>query len=139
LTDIASHVLTGWTSIGPKARPHVLADGAPRIRVKADDLCGAGVESVPKTVGMREGLPVLEDDRMMDLPNVIWCTGFRQDFGWIEMPVLGDAGEPVHERGTASEPGLYFVGLDFLYAFTSENVGGVGRDARRIAKNIAAS
>jgi putative flavoprotein involved in K+ transport len=43
----------------------------------------------------------------------------------------------VHERGVASEPGLYFVGLDFLYPFTSENVGGVRRDAEHIAKHIA--
>jgi putative flavoprotein involved in K+ transport len=43
----------------------------------------------------------------------------------------------VHERGIVSEQGLYFLGLDFLYAFTSENVGGVGRDAARIARHIA--
>jgi putative flavoprotein involved in K+ transport len=43
----------------------------------------------------------------------------------------------MHKSGVASEPGLYFVGLDFLHAFTSENVGGVGRDARRIAKHIS--
>jgi putative flavoprotein involved in K+ transport len=43
----------------------------------------------------------------------------------------------MHEHGVASEPGLYFVGLDFFYSFTSENVGGVGRGARHIAKHIA--
>jgi putative flavoprotein involved in K+ transport len=42
----------------------------------------------------------------------------------------------MHERGVTSESGLYFVGLDFLYSFTSENVGGVGRDARHIARRI---
>src|SRR5205823_31945 len=53
------------------------------------------------------------------------------------LPVLDGDGAPVHERGVAAEPGLYFVGLDFLYSFTSENVGGVRRDARHIAKHIA--
>jgi len=133
---VASHVLTVRTPIGRKARPHVLANGAPRIRVKTDDLAEAGVDQVPKTVGVRAGLPVLEDGRVLDVANVIWCTGFRQDFSWIDVPVFDDEA-PRHQRGVTSEPGLYFVGLDFLYAFTSENVGGVGRDARHIAKQIA--
>jgi len=130
-------VLTVKTPLGRKLRPHVLSDGAPLIRVKAEDLSRAGVERVPKTVEVRDGLPVLEDGSVVDVANVIWCTGFRQDFGWIDVPVFGEAGEPVHERGITSAPGLYFVGLDFLYAFTSENVGGVGRDARHIARHIA--
>jgi putative flavoprotein involved in K+ transport len=133
---LASHVLTVRTPIGRKVRPHVLACGAPRIRVKTDDLDAAGVARVPRTVGVSDGLPVLEDGRAMDVANVIWCTGFRQDFSWIDVPVVDRNSAPIHERGVASEPGLYFVGLDFLYAFTSENVGGVGRDARRIARRI---
>ena len=134
---IASHVLTVRTPLGRKVRPHVLADGAPRIRVKTDDLDAAGIDRVPKTVGVQDGLPVLEDGRVMDVANVIWCTGFRQDFGWIDVPVFADDEAPVHERGVTSEPGLYFVGLDFLYGFTSENIGGVRRDARHIVKRIA--
>jgi len=134
---VASHVLTMHTPLGRKARPHVLASGAPRIRVKSDDLREAGVEQVPKTAAVQDGLPVLEDGRVLDVANVIWCTGFRQDFSWIDVPVFDGNGAPVHERGVASEPGLYFLGLDFLYAFTSENVGGVRRDARHIAKHIA--
>ena len=134
---VASHVLTVKTPIGRKVRPHVLEGGAPRIRVKSQDLVAAGVEPVGKTVGARDGLPVLEDGRVMDVANVIWRTGFRQDFSWIEVPVFGEDSEPMHERGVASESGLYFVGLDFLYSFTSENVGGVRRDARHIAKHIA--
>jgi putative flavoprotein involved in K+ transport len=134
---VASRVLTVKTPLGRKVRPHVLANGAPRIRVKTGDLDAAGVERVPKVTGVRGGLPVLEDGRVMDVANVIWCTGFRQDFSWIDLPIFGEDGGPVHDQGLASEPGLYFLGLDFQYAFTSENVGGVGRDARRIARHIA--
>jgi len=134
---VASHVLTIKTPLGRKVRPHVLANGAPRIRVKTDDLVAAGVERVAKTVGVTGGLPALEDQRVLDVANVIWCTGFRQDFSWIDVPVFGEQRELRHERGVTSEPGLYFVGLDFLYSFTSENVGGVGRDARYVAKRIA--
>ena len=134
---VASHVLTMKTPLGRKARPHVLEGGAPSIRVKSQDLLGAGVECVAKTVDAHDGLPVLEDGRVMDVANVIWCTGFRQDFSWIEVPIFGEDTQPMHERGVTSELGLYFVGLDFLYSFTSENVGGVGRDARHIARRIA--
>jgi putative flavoprotein involved in K+ transport len=135
---IASHVLTTKTPIGRKARPHVLAEGAPLIRVKSEDLLAAGVERVPKTIGVSEGLPALEDGRVLDVANVIWCTGFREDYSWIDLPVFGDDGEPMLERGVANERGLYFVGRDFQYSFVSENVGGVRMDAKYIAKHIAA-
>jgi putative flavoprotein involved in K+ transport len=104
--------------------------------VKSEDLATAGVERVPKTVGVSDGLPILEDGRILDVANVIWCTGFRQDFSWIDVPVFDEDSEPMHHRGIASEEGLYFVGLDFLHSFRSENVGGVGADARYIAKHI---
>jgi putative flavoprotein involved in K+ transport len=134
----ASYVLTVRTPLGRKARPHVLENGAPLIRVKSDDLARAGVERAPRTVGVRDGLPLLEDGRVPQVANVIWCTGFRQDYSWIDVPVLGEGAEVKHERGVCPEAGLYFLGLDFLYSFTSENVGGVYRDARYIAKHIAA-
>ncbi len=89
-------------------------------------------------VGVRDGMPLLQDDRVLDVANVIWCTGFRPDFSWIDLSVFGDRGEPVQDRGVVvSEPGLYFVGLHFLYAATSEVLPGVGRDAEYIAKHIA--
>jgi putative flavoprotein involved in K+ transport len=134
---VASHVLTMRTPLGRKARPHVLRHGAPRIRVKSKDLDAASVEQVPRTVRVEDGLPVLEDGRVLDAANVIWCTGFRQDYSWIDVPVFDGDGTPVHERGVASEPGLYFLGFDFLYSFASENVGGVYRDAKHIARHIA--
>jgi putative flavoprotein involved in K+ transport len=136
---VAGHVLTVKTPLGRKVRPHVLENGAPLIRVKSDDLQAAGVERVPKVLGVSDGRPLLEDGRVMDVSNVIWCTGFRQDFSWIDVPVFDGNPGPIHERGVAPEPGLYFVGLDFLYSFASENVGGVRRDARYIAKRIAAA
>ena len=72
--------------------------------------------------------------------NVIWCTGFQPHFAWIDLPVFHNDGQPLHERGVVSaQPGLYFVGLPFLYALTSSLVGGVGRDAEYIAKHIASN
>ena len=130
-------LLTVSTPIGRKARPKILSSGGPLIRVKPKDLAAAGIRRVPRTMGVREGLPVLEDEKVLDVANVIWCTGFHPGFSWLQLPVL-DQDEPMHERGVVTtEPGLYFVGLTFLYALSSSMVHGVGRDAERIAKAIA--
>jgi putative flavoprotein involved in K+ transport len=70
--------------------------------------------------------------------NVVWCTGFRPDFGWIHLPVFAADGYPRHDRGVVpSAPGLYFLGLICLRAAASALVGGVGRDAAYIAEQIA--
>ena len=81
---------------------------------------------------------MLDDGRVLEVANVIWCTGYELDFDWIDLPVFAENGVPVHDRGVVrSAPGLYFVGLLFLYALASALVGGVGRDAEHIAKHIA--
>jgi putative flavoprotein involved in K+ transport len=137
---IGHHVLTVNTPIGRRVRPKLLAHGAPLVRVKPKDLAAAGVERVPRVVGVRDGLPMLEDERALDVGNVIWCTGFRPDFSWIDLPVFeDDRREPIHRRGIIDrEPGLYFVGLFFLYAMSSGFFRGVGRDAGHVVKSIAA-
>jgi putative flavoprotein involved in K+ transport len=131
-------LLTIKTPPGRKLRPKAISRGGPLIRVKQHDLDAAGVERVPKTIGVKDGLPVLDDGRIMDVANIIWCTGFRPGFSWIDLPVMGGR-EPVHERGiVSSQPGLYFVGLHFLYGMSSGMIHGVGRDAKYIAEHIAA-
>jgi putative flavoprotein involved in K+ transport len=113
--------------------------GGPLIRVKPKDLHLAGVERVPRTAGARNGQPVLEDGRVVDVANIIWCTGFHPGFSWIDLPIFGKDGRPVQERGmVVNEPGLYFVGLLFLYAASSVMIHGVGRDAEYIADTICA-
>jgi putative flavoprotein involved in K+ transport len=88
--------------------------------------------------GVRDGKPVLEDGGMPDVTNVVWCTGFHPGFSWIDLPVIRADGTPIHERGIVpGEPGLYFVGLHFLYALSSTMIHGVGRDAKRVADTIA--
>jgi putative flavoprotein involved in K+ transport len=69
---------------------------------------------------------------------VVWCTGFRPGSSWIDLPAI-DEGEPDQRRGIVeAEPGLYFLGLKFLYSVSSEQIHGVGRDAAHIADAIAA-
>jgi putative flavoprotein involved in K+ transport len=138
---IGHRILTVRTPIGRKMRPKLLSHGAPLVRVKPKDLAAAGIERAPRVVGVRGGLPLLEDERVLEAVNVIWCTGFRPDFSWIDLTVFGDEEdpiEPIHRRGiVADEPGLYFVGLFFLYAMSSGFLPGVGRDAEYIVKDIA--
>jgi putative flavoprotein involved in K+ transport len=131
-------VLTMKTPVGRKLGPKIVSEATPLIRVKSKHLAAASVERVPRVAGVRGGLPLLEDGRVLDVANVIWCTGFRQDFSWIDAPTFGDDGQPVHERGVAaSAPGLYFMGLMFQYAVASDVIPGVGRDAEYVAKHIA--
>jgi putative flavoprotein involved in K+ transport len=131
---IFHRVLSLATPIGRKLRPKMLHRAAPLIRTRPKELAAAGVVRVPKVVGVRDGLPLLEDGRTLDVANIVWCTGFDPGFSWIDLPVFGPDGFPRHEAGIATtEPGLYFVGLPFLYAFSSEMIQGVGRDAERIA------
>jgi len=132
-------VLTMDTPVGRKLRPQMLAHAtAPLIRATPDVLAAAGVRRVARTAGARGGKPLLEDGRAVDVANVIWCTGYQPGFSWIELPVFDETGQPCHDRGVVrSEPGLYFVGLHFLYAMSSTMIHGVGRDADHVADVIA--
>jgi putative flavoprotein involved in K+ transport len=88
---------------------------------------------------VRDGLPVLEDGRVLEVANIVWCTGFRPDLSWIDVPVFNGDSKPTHDRGIVdSEPGLYFVGLEFLYAVSSSQINGVARDAKHVVKAVAA-
>ena len=134
------HILTVATPIGRKLRPKLLSTATPLVRVKPKDLIDAGVESVSRVVGVRNGRPLLADGRTLDVQNVIWCTGYEHGFPWIDLPLSEDHGLPLHERGiVANVPGLYFVGLHFLYSMTSATLMGIGRDAARVVKAIDSS
>ncbi|MDQ0768090.1 putative flavoprotein involved in K+ transport [Pseudarthrobacter defluvii] len=134
-----SHVLNLNTPAGRKARPQVLAHSGPLVRVKNRDLLRAGVERVPRTEGTQGGLPMLADGRTLDVPNIIWCTGFHPGLEWIHLPVFGPGGEPEQDRGVAkAQAGLYFLGATFQQSLASSMVNGVGRDAAFIARRIAA-
>jgi putative flavoprotein involved in K+ transport len=91
-----------------------------------------------RTVGVEDGRPTLDDGRVLDVKNVVWCTGFRPDYSWIRFPFeIGEDGFPVQYRGVvSSSPGLYVVGLPFLHSFASMLIGGAGRDAERVVRHI---
>lgn len=141
LRFVATRVLTESTPLGRKAKSEIRAHGGPLLRVKRADLEAAGVERVlERTVSVASGRPVLADGRVLDVANVIWCTGFRNDYSWIRFPLPLDADRfPEQKRGAVrSCPGLYFVGMPFLHSFASTLIIGAGRDAKRVADDIVA-
>jgi putative flavoprotein involved in K+ transport len=135
-----TRVLTVRTPIGRKARRKMRSHGGPLLRVKEADLRAAGVERVARVGGVAGGRPVLEDGRVVNAASVVWCTGFRNDYSWIRFPLpLGEDGYPEQTRGAVPGlPGLYFVGLKFQDSFGSTLILGAVRDAKRVAKQIAA-
>jgi putative flavoprotein involved in K+ transport len=77
----------------------------------------------------------------LDLQNegiktIIWATGYQFDYSLTKFPVLDDDGYPVQERGVTEVPGLYFVGLHFLYKRVSGLPWGIAADAEYIADHI---
>ncbi|HET7698021.1 MAG TPA: NAD(P)-binding domain-containing protein [Vicinamibacterales bacterium] len=133
------HILTLDTPIGRKVRPGFINGGMPLIRTRNADLAAAGVTRVPRMDGVSGGYPRLADGTITRVSGVVWCTGFDMGRSWIDLPVFDAHGEPIQERGVVpGEPGLYFVGPHFLYSASSTMIHGIGRDARHVAKRIAA-
>lgn len=136
------HVLTRRTPIGRKEMQKVRHEGGPTTRVKAHHLAERGVErSEHKVTGVSaDGKPVLADGRVLDVANVVWATGFRRDFSWVEAPLHVEDGWPAEYRGVVADvPGLFFCGLAFQFAFGSMVLPGVGRDAAYLARQICRS
>jgi putative flavoprotein involved in K+ transport len=81
--------------------------------------------------------PILTLDlQAAGISTIIWASGYRLDFGWVQMPVFDEMGYPVHWRGVTAFPGLYFLGLLWLYKRKSALLYGVGEDATFIASTI---
>jgi len=81
--------------------------------------------------------PILELDlRAAGITSVIWCSGFRYDYGWVKLPLVDGASEPVHRRGVTGYPGVYFLGLRWLWKRKSPFLSGMGEDAEYLADQI---
>ncbi|HWZ41469.1 MAG TPA: NAD(P)-binding domain-containing protein [Bradyrhizobium sp.] len=92
------------------------------------------LRQTPKTLPEVETLD-LRDAR---ITTVVWATGYRYDFAWIECPVFDQQGAPEQRRGVTGVPGLYFLGLPRMYKVKSAFLWGVGEDAEYLANHIAA-
>ncbi|VXC72957.1 Portal protein [Arthrobacter sp. 9V] len=133
------YILNLNTPMGRKAAPKFKAMAAPLIRTKSKDLAAAGVQLNPRLAGVQDGLPVLEDGQRLEVANIIWCTGYHEDYSWVKLPAFDDHGEPQQTRGVAnSVPGLYFIGQEFLFSAASATLPGTCRDARFLAGQVMA-
>ncbi|MET4638421.1 NAD(P)-binding domain-containing protein [Mycetocola sp. 2940] len=131
-----TRVLTLRTPIGRRAAAQF--SGPPLIRTRLRDLAAAGVTRVPRIADVVAGRPATADGQALDVATVIWCTGYREDFGILDLPGAS-AERPDQVRGVVSAiPGLYLLGQQFLYAATSATLPGVSRDAKYLASRIAA-
>ena len=93
---VQRNVLCLRTPIGRKAAPKMRGMATPLIRVKPKWLQRTRVQRVGRVVGVQVGLPLLEDGQVLDVSNVIWCTGYHHDFPWIDLPSFDEHGSPVH-------------------------------------------
>ena len=102
------------------------------MNVPADDRAEAA-----SAVWVPPAEPVLEIDLYTaGISTVIWATGYQLDFGWVHVPVFDEVGAPIHQRGVTSSPGLYFLGLPWLYKEKSALLFGIGEDAAYLASAI---
>jgi len=132
------HVLTERSKPGRKVQAEMVqGHGDPWIRQKEKDIQQAGVRRTARIAGIVDGRPETEAGEVLDVRNVIWCTGFEKGFGWIDLPGLDSSGRLDEERGAVvGQPGLYVLGQEFQYMFNSHTVGGVGKDAAYVVQQL---
>jgi putative flavoprotein involved in K+ transport len=97
-----------------------------------------GVDVKPRAVGVSGRAVSFKDGTELHVDAVIWATGYRSDYSWIEPPVLGSDGRLQHRRGVTDVPGLFFLGLSWQHTRGSALIGWVKDDAQFIAEQIAA-
>ena len=125
--------------VGRRLMGNGLFTGDPLVGFSRRALMIPMLTTVGRTVGVSNGHPRLDDERVLDdVRTVVWCTGFRPDFRWIQLPVFGPEGYPHHRRGiVAAAPGLGFVGLRYQYRIGSSLIGGVREDAEYVVRQLA--
>jgi putative flavoprotein involved in K+ transport len=107
--------------------------GHPLVGLRPADLERDGLVRVGRVRGACDGRPQLDDGRVLDVGTVIWATGYRPHYPWIDLPIFDAGGAPRHEGGLVPEAsGLAFLGLPYQRRLNSGLVGGVGSDAREI-------
>lgn len=133
----AYFILTIKTPVGRKVKPIITASGSPLISVSINEVKEAGIECLPRLKGVENGLPLLDDGRILEVASIVWATGYKPDFSWIKFDVSDAAGWPKTYRGISKEfQGLYFAGMIFQFGLTSGLVGGVGRDAAYLVNHL---
>ncbi|GAB3873825.1 NAD(P)/FAD-dependent oxidoreductase [Hymenobacter segetis] len=110
--------------------PVVSGDLARLRQLPAATFIGRATAALPTGAiqGQREASPPLD--------AVVWATGYRPDYNWLELPILEADGQPRHQRGLTAAPGVAFLGLDWLDSRNSALLNGIGADARRVVQAL---
>ncbi len=126
--------------VGRRMMRDRLFAGDPLVGIAPGELERAGVVRVGRCIAVEKGeLQCEGDTRVPSVSGIVWCTGFRPDYGWIELPALGLDGYPRHRRGIANDvPGLGFLGMRFQHRMSSALLGGVGEDAEYVVDRLLA-
>jgi len=97
-----------------------------------------GVELKPRATDVTGRIVRFEDGSTLEVDAVIWATGYRPDYSWIDLPILDYNGRLRHRRGVTDVPGLNFLGLPWQWTRGSALIGWVKDDAAFLAERIAA-
>ncbi|WP_250005121.1 NAD(P)/FAD-dependent oxidoreductase [Actinoplanes sp. M2I2] len=123
--------------LGRLVRARLARRGGPLIWQTEALLRRVGVRRVPRVAGVRDGLPQLVDGRVLAVAAVVWCTGFRPGYGWMDARALGPHGWPEHFRGvSATLPGLGYVGLPQQNTLGSGFLGAMSNDAASVVARL---
>jgi len=71
-----------------------------------------------------------------EIKAIIWATGYRPDYSWLEVPVLDRKGRLRHDGGIVSSPGMYLMGTQFMRRRKSALIDGAGDDARDLSAHL---
>jgi putative flavoprotein involved in K+ transport len=104
-----------------------------------NDVSAAGIQVHPRLVRTADHSAGFVDGTDVDVAGVLWATGFRPDYAWLDVPGVWDGTQVHHTRGRTDAPGLWFVGLPWQHTRGSALLGFVGDDAAWVADGIAAT
>ncbi len=148
LTGMAESFQNGVLHFAPDLARNIAEGDADYLSVldRADAYAERNGMDLPEEPGAREFLldpacvtdPIRELDlAAQGIKTILWATGYAVDFNWLKLDVFGPDGRPIHHRGIAAEPGLYFIGLPWLSRRASSFIYGAWHDARYLADHIA--
>ena len=99
-------------------------------------LRAAGVTLHGRLTGAEGRTAQLADGRSLEIDAVVWATGFRPDYSWIDIDGVWDGGQVVHQRGRTRTPGLWFIGLPWQHTRGSALLGFVKDDAAWVTAQL---
>ncbi len=99
----------------------------------------APIEKISEDIRLKsfENHKSLELNIMPKIKSIIWATGFKYNYDWIDLNITNERGFPVHKRGVTKYEGFYFMGLQWMHTSKSAQFIGVGEDAEFIVNKIS--